>query len=292
MKGRLEIGARFGRLTALLALGGPGSKYICICDCGETKAISAYNMLKGDSSSCGCLAKGRPRNRNTTDLSGKKIGKLSVVDMAPHVIGLGRMWNCVCDCGSNKVVRGHHLLSGIVTSCGCRTGKAAAACKSGDIATLTMSSGREVLIDSADLNLVTQYKWRVSAGYAKAHDRTNQAGVDAKGVFLHRLVMGCTVGDGRYVDHINGNRLDNRKSNLRICSQAENMRNTKIRSDNRSGFKGVRSHKGGSKWTASISVNKKRTYLGIFDTPEAAYDAYCKAAQELHGEFANLGEVA
>ncbi|MBR8182118.1 hypothetical protein KDW54_06870 [Burkholderia ambifaria] len=60
MKGNLEIGARFGRLTALLPLGGQGAKYICVCDCGETKAISAYGMLNGKATSCGCF---REENR-------------------------------------------------------------------------------------------------------------------------------------------------------------------------------------------------------------------------------------
>lgn len=60
MKRDLEIGARFGRLTALLPLGGHAAKYICVCDCGETKAISAYGMLRGSATSCGCFRRELP----------------------------------------------------------------------------------------------------------------------------------------------------------------------------------------------------------------------------------------
>lgn len=286
MKGDLELGARFGRLMALLPIGGKGAKYICICDCGETKAVSAYNMLKGDALSCGCLAKGRPRNRNTTDLSGKKIGKLSVVDMAPHVIGLGRMWNCICECGNKKIVRGLHLLSGAVTSCGCRTGKAISVNEFGDVTIFAIRSGHKILIDSEDLDLMSQHKWRVSTGYAKAHDRSTQASADVKGIFLHRLIMGCVAGDGKYVDHINGNKLDNRKINLRVCTHAENLRNRGATKANKSGLKGAYWSKQRGKWYSEIKVGGKKKYLGVFATAEEAHKAFLMAASEFHGEFA------
>jgi hypothetical protein len=88
------------------------------------------------------------------------------------------------------------------------------------------------------------------------------------------------------IDHINGNRLDNRISNLRAATSSQNGRNRKVNSNNTSGFKGVYYHKKARKWTAQIKSHGRSHYLGYFDTPELAHMAYGKAAAELHGDFA------
>ena len=83
--------------------------------------------------------------------------------------------------------------------------------------------------------------------------------------------------------------LDNRKENLRLATQNQNQHNRKKSSNNTSGFKGVsrnaKCHK--HPWRASIMINKKQINLGVFSTAEEASEAYRKAANELHGEFAN-----
>jgi hypothetical protein len=89
-----------------------------------------------------------------------------------------------------------------------------------------------------------------------------------------------------FIDHVNGNKSDNRLINLRLCKHEENMRNSKRPMTNKSGYKGVSFDKERSKWSASISINNKTVKIGRFDTPELAHMAYCKAAAELHGEFA------
>jgi hypothetical protein len=89
------------------------------------------------------------------------------------------------------------------------------------------------------------------------------------------------------IDHINNDATDNRWTNLRPATRAQNNQNTRRRLDNTTGYKGVNLHEG--RYAARIQVNKKRIFLGHFDTPEEAYAARCKAAQEYHGEFSNPG---
>lgn len=88
------------------------------------------------------------------------------------------------------------------------------------------------------------------------------------------------------IDHINGNRSDNRLVNLRACTQAENVRNCPVRKHNRLGVKGVQ--KWGNKFTASIRLNGKVNRLGTFETIAEAAAAYAKASAELHGEFGRV----
>ena len=100
---------------------------------------------------------------------------------------------------------------------------------------------------------------------------------------MHRLITGASY--GIEVDHINGDRLDNRRSNLRLCTKAENTRNKVQQKHNRFGLKGV-SFKCG-KFYAQIQAHGKKYCLGYHSTPEEAHQAYCEAAFRLHGEFAN-----
>jgi hypothetical protein len=91
------------------------------------------------------------------------------------------------------------------------------------------------------------------------------------------------------VDHIDGDGLNNRRDNLRVATHAQNLRNRGKNKNNKSGYKGVYWHKATKKWKAQIKVNGKEKYLGLFDNPEDAHKAYCEAAKELHGKFANYG---
>lgn len=105
---------------------------------------------------------------------------------------------------------------------------------------------------------------------------------------IHRVVMDAP--NGMDVDHINGDALDNRKENLRICTRSENCRNKKVRSDSKSGYKGVNPNPNG-RYQAYIGDPTRKSqhiHLGYHATKEEAARAYDKKAIELHGEFANL----
>ncbi len=97
--------------------------------------------------------------------------------------------------------------------------------------------------------------------------------------------------DGKQVDHINGNPLDNRRENLRICENAENNRNKGLTKASTSGYKGVSLYKRSGTWRAYIVTNYKQKHLGTFDNPIDAAKAYNVAAIKFHGEFARLNDI-
>lgn len=144
-------------------------------------------------------------------------------------------------------------------------------------------AGKFVLVDVEDFSRLSRYKWWLtSEGYP-------QTTINRKCVYMHRMIMGLKPGDGLRVDHISHNKLDNRRSNLRVCSCKENHRNSRLYGSNKSGFKGVyRNGTNKKPWTAQICVSYKTMYLGRFDNPEDAAKEYDRAAIKHFGEFARL----
>ena len=131
------------------------------------------------------------------------------------------------------------------------------------------------LIDLSDIEKVGKHRWYASTkGYVKSQDNLR----------LHRLVMDAP--DGYLVDHVNRIPLDNRKSNLRLCTPAENSRNVGISQANSTGFKGVYFEKLNNKYRARIKYNGKRVSLGCYENAVDAAIAYDKKAIELFGDFA------
>jgi hypothetical protein len=158
---------------------------------------------------------------------------------------------------------------------------------------LIKQSGKEytVAIDPEDLELVSAYTWKVNIhGYVRASVYTGVIdGVETRReVQIHRLILDAP--EGMEVDHVNRDKLDNRRSNLRLCTRSQNKANTGIISTNTSGYKGVSFHK--NKWQASIRIDNKLLYLGRYDTKEEAAEAYNKKAFEQWGEFAWLNPRA
>lgn len=158
------------------------------------------------------------------------------------------------------------------------------------------ASGTFFIIDDEDYDLVSQFRWHLSRkGYAQAmvparlHDKYPVYEIQVQRLLMHDVVDKKSV-----VDHINRNKLDNRRSNLRICSiQKSNMNRAKINFKRKqsitSKYKGVWLDR--NKWRTAITVNGKRIYLGRYNKEEDAAIAYNKAAIKYCGEFACLNVV-
>lgn len=151
------------------------------------------------------------------------------------------------------------------------------------------TKGHEVMVCDCHYDKVKDYSWHyVAGGYAGGGihlgpDPDNKGKYLSKGILMHRIIMDAPP--NMCVDHINGDPSDNRCSNLRLCTHAENMRNSKVSKNNKSGLKGVSIDKQGF-WVAHICFNRVRKYLGRHETAELAHKAYMDAARELHGKFA------
>lgn len=140
-----------------------------------------------------------------------------------------------------------------------------------------------------------RFKWLVRCGRQQAgtnagtvSGRYSYIRINGKPKLAHRVAFAWV--HERWpecqIDHINGDKRDNRIANLREATSRQNMANSKRRSDNTSGFKGVRKARSPGKWWAYIYVDGKGTYLGTYDSPELAHQAYMKAAKTEFGEFA------
>lgn len=160
-----------------------------------------------------------------------------------------------------------------------------------DVIRIQLANGKGSTIIDADF-VPPSMKWYITRGPRTAYaQRTDYTNGKRRGVLLHREVMAEILGrplePGEEVDHINGNGLDNRRSNLRLATRSENGRNSRTRSDNTSGFKGVFWDKAAQKWRARIVVDGRRLYLGYYTDLVAAARMYDAAALAYHGAFAS-----
>lgn len=141
------------------------------------------------------------------------------------------------------------------------------------------------MIDDGDFERVNQYRWCLTKKTKGGHQYaiTFKRG---KNLGMHRLIMDNPK--NMEVDHINGETLDNRKNNLRVCTRSQNQMNRKISITNKSGIKGVYYQGDGlpKPWGAVIQINKVKKWLGSFTTKELAGKAYIQYAKSIVGEFA------
>lgn len=156
--------------------------------------------------------------------------------------------------------------------------------------TIPLTRGLVAYVDDGDYEAMSAYKWYAHwCPFTKSFYARCGITIDGKTrqFLMHRMILELPKAKPG-VDHINRNTLDNQRANLRLANHSENAGNTKKRSDNKSGYKGVCWHKAACRWIAQIQKNNKTIYLGLYSTPEEAHAAYRKAAEQLHGEFARL----
>jgi hypothetical protein len=141
-------------------------------------------------------------------------------------------------------------------------------------------------IDPQDMDLLAMYTWGINQGYLRTHTLSTGR-KNKRSVYLHQLIaarMGIT---GR-PDHINRDRLDNRRSNIREVTLSQSIYNRGGNRNNTTGFRGVSFHNG--HYRATIMKDRKQIFCGYFNTPREAAVARDKKAKLLHGEFASLNE--
>lgn len=216
------------------------------------------------------------------DLTEKRFGKLIAnKDVGKNTNG-NVLWLCKCDCGRTSIVSNSNLQSGHTKSCGrCQINKYKI---DNEIIEGITSTGISFIFDVSDYEEISKYTWFLdNSGYIRA---TLKSG---KRVLLHNLIM--KEAKGLFVDHINRNKLDNRKSNLRYVTKQQNCHNRGISKANRSGFKGVSFDKRSKKYEAWIGFNHSNNFIGSYDTSHEAAKAYNQKAIELFGEYAFLNTV-
>jgi len=158
---------------------------------------------------------------------------------------------------------------------------------------IPLTQGKVALIDDADYELVSQYKWFADISRNTWYARTNVKRPNGSWTSLkmHRLIIGAQKGE--QVDHRDRNGLNNTRANLRISTVSQNCQNKRTPQHNKSGYKGVyyesaHTHR---PWRAYIKIGNKQHKIGSFATREEAAQAYNEMALKHFGEFAHLNKI-
>lgn len=148
-----------------------------------------------------------------------------------------------------------------------------------------LTKGHKAIVDNSVFSIVSKNKWYADVkknGAVYAARSVMDKGKKKK-IYLHHIVVGRK--EGMVCDHKNGNTLDNRKCNLRLCSHRENIRNSKMNINNKSGFIGVRLHPQKRKWQAYIVIDGKWTHLGYFILKEDAAKIRAAIEKKMNWRF-------
>lgn len=154
---------------------------------------------------------------------------------------------------------------------------------------IQLTQGQTTIVDDADFEFLSQFKWsaiklsKKHTWYAVTNVKTDTG---RRSTRMHQMLLGKMP--GMVIDHIDGDGLNNTRENLRHCTQANNIRNSRPHSSKTSRFKGV--SRRGTKWVAQIQVNKRKINLGEFEQEADAAQVYNFAATEHFGVYARLNE--
>lgn len=222
------------------------------------------------------------------DLTGKKFERLLVIrrdiEGEKNYKTKGARWICKCECGNEKSISSSKLLSGNIKSCGClnkekisiRSKKYNQYDLSNEFGIGYTYDGRKFYFDLDDFEKIKEYRWYFNNNdYLTAYDSNSK-----QKILLHRLIIDAK--DDEIVDHIFGDKFDNRRMKLRIVTKSQNQQNQKRSNNNKFGRTGIVYS---NSWGYTIqSCGKKESRYG-FETFEDAVRAREEAEERLHGEF-------
>lgn len=227
------------------------------------------------------------------DLRGQKFTNLLVIKYSGKNKDGRTMWLCKCDCGNKTIVSTKLLRNGETKSCGCKlymkenrmVGEANNKYDlSGECGVGYDHKNNSFLFDLSDYNKIKIFRWIVADGYVKAYSLRI---FNKKMIYLHRTILDLNNDEETIVDHVNRIPSDNRRKNLRISTQSQNIINRSISDRNSTGFIGVDWMKNRNKYRARIvNNNGKEIHLGVFDNINDAVCARLIAEKTYYGEFA------
>lgn len=286
-------GKQFGRLTVIKDTGKRNHNgsimWECQCECGNIVCVSGTSLTHEFTKSCGCLQRDTvsmiSRNR-LQDLSGRRFGRLFVLNIVENIVGEKKKYVCKCDCGNEVVVSAYDLRDGKTKSCGCLRLERVKGQRNPNeyeiidgYAKVKLNNSDYMICDIEDWENLKRYSWsKGKGGYAVSGTQNGGS------VYFHKKVTNTT---SEIVDHINRNKLDNRKCNLRITNQRVNGYNAKLSVRNTSGHKGINRSANGEKWIARIYVEGRNMYLGTYETIEEAIKARKKAEEKYYKPLEN-----
>ena len=228
------------------------------------------------------------------DITGQNFGRLLVIKRVENNKYGGTRWLCKCACGKEKIVNGKCLKNGHTQSCGCFHKEYAAKHAyemskkyntydlSGEYGIGFTSKGEPFYFDLEDYDKIKDVCWHLT--------KSNYL----RGVFNGKLVLQHVLilqkRPKTVIDHINHNTNDNRKQNLRVCSNQQNCMNRKVYKSNKTGCNGVTFRQDTNKWRAHIRASSRSINLGSFNTKQEAIEVRKKAEKKYFGKFAYKGD--
>jgi hypothetical protein len=279
-------GKKFNHLTVLKRVedyispsGNKATQYLCECDCQEHKQLIVRGIyLKSNhTTSCGCA--------KIKDIKDVRFGRLVAIErLQKQIKNGGYLWKCLCDCGNMLEVSENSLQRKQTKSCGClaretsaKNGKKSKKYNKYDLSGeygvgYTTNTNVEFIFDKEDYDKIKNYTWYEAYGH-----------IVTKGTSIQKLLLNS---EDKTVDHINRNPMDNRKVNLRECTQSQNSKNQSKPKNSECVFMGVSKRKNSDIYEARIGYNHKKIHLGSFNNLKDAIVARLKAEKQYFGEFA------